>query len=205
VYAVILCSLLGFSLWAALDLSLVRQMRPGSLTVSLLASAALAIAYRLSLPLGTPLGLPASIAYLGWCLAVLGLLLMIFSIFIEIPWRARTVPGSDPTGSWPTDAALVTSGTYALCRHPGVLWMILFLFGAVLAVGHSGMLVTALLWIGLDVLLVGVQDRFIFPVRFSRYRQYQQTTPFLIPTPSAVRRTLHSIRESHVAAPTENQ
>jgi protein-S-isoprenylcysteine O-methyltransferase Ste14 len=205
VLAVILGSLLGFSLWAALDLSLMRQIRQGPLAVSLLASAALAVAYILSVPLGTPLGLPAWMTYLGWGLAVLGLLLIIFSIFIEIPWRARSGPILERVGSSPTEGVLVTSGTYALCRHPGALWMILFLIGAVLAVGRSGMLFTAFLWIGLDVLLVAVQDRFIFPVHFPAYRQYQQTTPFLIPTPSAVRCALHHTSESHVAAPAENQ
>ena len=58
---------------------------------------------------------PLWLAILGGLLAVCGAGLLFFSLFIEIPAR-RTylVPGAGQE--------LVTTGTYALCRHPGVLW-----------------------------------------------------------------------------------
>lgn len=84
----------------------------------------------------------------------------------------------------------VKTGWYALCRHPGVLWFgaLYVCLAALVCTGE--MLVAALLFTGLDVAYVWVQDRWIFPKTLQGYAEYQAVTPFLIPT----RRSLRAMR-----------
>jgi protein-S-isoprenylcysteine O-methyltransferase Ste14 len=117
--------------------------------------------------------------------------LLIYSLFIEIPFKQTyTMSG--------VGDRLVKTGTYALTRHPGVLWLGLFLL-ALLAVSRSRLLlIAAPLWFALDLLLVWVQDRFYFPRMFPGYSQYRRETPMLIPTRSSIVRcikTLHPAQQ----------
>ena len=93
----------------------------------------------------------------------------------------------------PTEPALrplVDTGVYALCRHPGVLWLGGFYLFAWCAAGGWPLLAAFVLFTGLDVAYVLWQDRVIFPVSIEHYRLYQQTTPFLVPSAASLRRCL---------------
>lgn len=100
--------------------------------------------------------------------------------------------------SFPTDDAYlagdvspaVTTGQYALCRHPGVLWFAGFYLGLFALVRTPEMLWAFLLFTACDVLYVVLQDRYIFPKTLSGYGAYQKATPFLIPTPASFRAML---------------
>lgn len=77
-----------------------------------------------------------------------------------------------------------TTGVYALCRHPGVLWFIglyLCLWQGVALPLHS-----ALLYCGLNLLLILFEDRCVFPTNLEGYRAYRETTPFLIPNRASI-------------------
>ncbi|MGH2542568.1 MAG: hypothetical protein ACRDIB_07220, partial [Ardenticatenaceae bacterium] len=94
----------------------------------------------------------------GWLLAFLGGLLAVYSVFLEIPLTlARRRPSSAhaPPLSQPK---LVQTGTYALCRHPGFWWLLLFLGGGVLLANRVGMVQLALLWMALQLAVVAIQD-----------------------------------------------
>ena len=58
---------------------------------------------------------------------------------------------------------LITSGTYALSRHPGVIWFSLFQLGLVLLSRKDLVLYFAALLILLDVIHVLLQDSLLFP------------------------------------------
>ncbi len=122
----------------------------------------------------------------GTLLATVAGILLLWSFALEIPFTAswaRTEPGS----------RLVTTGTYALVRHPGVLWYGLMLLGLLLATG-SGTLVVALpLWIGLDVAYVAWEEAAVFPAQFPDYPSYRRSTPMVVPTPSSLRRALATL------------
>jgi protein-S-isoprenylcysteine O-methyltransferase Ste14 len=83
---------------------------------------------------------------------------------------------------------LVTSGTYALCRHPGVLWLALLLVGVFMSSGSPWVLAALPVWVGLDVLYVILQEKLFFIRMFGAdYREYQRAVPMLIPTWRSVR------------------
>jgi protein-S-isoprenylcysteine O-methyltransferase Ste14 len=119
--------------------------------------------------------LPAGLSWLGWPLLVVATVLLVYSLFIEIPFRqtyAKTGKGSK----------LITTGTYALCRHPGVLWFGLLLIALILLSQATLLLVAAPVWLLADLLWVWVQDAYLFPAMFPGYRLYQEKTPMLLPT-----------------------
>lgn len=140
------------------------------------------------------LPLSAPLTWLGWPLLVVAMCLLVYSLFIEIPFRQTY--GRSGVGD-----TLVTSGTYALCRHPGVLWYGLCLIALFLVSRAQLLLVAAPIWFLLDVLHVWIQDVYFFPRMFSTYPEYQQHTPMLVPVKESIVRSLQTFSlaaESHV-------
>ncbi len=160
-----------------------RYIKPGiiALMIILISYALYAVSFstqRFNLP-GVAIGL-------GWFLLLVSVLLMTYSIFIEIPFvSART--GKERRNR------LVTTGTYALTRHPGVLWYGLFLVSLLLVTGAKVLLIAAPIWFLMDVLWVVLQDRYFFVLMFKDYRQYQKETPMLIPTIISMERCLKTL------------
>jgi protein-S-isoprenylcysteine O-methyltransferase Ste14 len=113
--------------------------------------------------------------------AALFLALTIYSLFFALPFKSTYADGRPP---------LCTTGMYALCRHPGVLWLSLMyaaLYGA-LPCGLT--LSSGLIFSALDILYALFQDVWTFPRIFEGYGEYRRTTPFLIPDPASVRRAI---------------
>jgi protein-S-isoprenylcysteine O-methyltransferase Ste14 len=124
-----------------------------------------------------PLPLPARA--IGFALTGLFFLLLLYSLFIELALFSRR--GSGRSG-------LVTWGTYALCRHPGVLWLAGLLIGLFLTRGSLLLLAAFPLWVGLDIVYVLLQEKLFFPVMFAPdYGRYQETVPLLVPTARSLR------------------
>ncbi|MGI5894503.1 MAG: hypothetical protein ACOX6P_07925 [Candidatus Merdivicinus sp.] len=116
--------------------------------------------------------------------AILCLLLLIYTIFFALPAN-----GSSP---FPPDSSadamipLVQTGVYALCRHPGVLWLSGFYLSLWGFCGGFRTGIAAIWFSVLDLLYVGWQDRFVFPKTIRSYASYQLSTPFLIPSRSSL-------------------
>jgi len=107
--------------------------------------------------------------------------LLVYTLFFALPVEASyTRPGEKRPAC--------TTGVYALCRHPGVLWFA----GLYLCVwlGFGLPLWEAALYSGLNVLLVLFEDRCVFPARLEGYERYQRTTPCLIPNAASIRAAL---------------
>ena len=77
---------------------------------------------------------------------------------------------------------LVDKGMYALCRHPGVLWLPLGLLPLAMGLGSHGLLVSGALTSLLNLLYAWYQDRYIFPRTIQGYSDYQRRIPMLLPT-----------------------
>jgi protein-S-isoprenylcysteine O-methyltransferase Ste14 len=120
--------------------------------------------------------LPAPLTWLGWLLLVMSVLLVIYSLFIDIPFHQTYALSG-------VGDKLITTGTYALCRHPGVLWTALFFVALFLVSRAQLFLLAGPVWLLMDVLHVWIQDVYFFPRMFPGYRQYQRETPMLLPTP----------------------
>lgn len=195
---IIALSGLGFSGFLALDLPFVRKSRLAGAMVALVATAALAIAFSLATQRGDHFAGLAGLEWLGAILTLAGGALTVYSALIEIPLtlvrRARrTTMQSTPSAPGETNA-LVQSGTYALCRHPGFLWILFFLLGLVLLFNRSGLVELALCWAVMDLVLVGIQDQVVFPRLFVGYSQYQRKTPFIVPSLTSLRTAIKSLR-----------
>lgn len=122
-------------------------------------------------------------------LAFVSLLLLVYSVFFAVR------PRREDRLACPADKhPLICRGMYALCRHPGVLWLGAFYGFMALTLASWQWLLAFLLFTSGDVLYVFYQDRYIFPHTIDRYREYQKATPFLIPTVSSVKETFASFK-----------
>ena len=120
----------------------------------------------------------------GWLRGVVFLLgavflgLLVYTLFFAIPLEASYArPGEK--------RSVCTTGVYALCRHPGVLWFMGLFACLWLAAGLP--LMDAAVYCILNVCLVWFEDRCVFPELLEGYEAYQAATPFLIPNGGSIR------------------
>lgn len=130
---------------------------------------------------------PVHLIILGAFLLLASGFLLVYSIFLEIPFRKTYV--SEGTGE-----VLIKTGTYALVRHPGVLWMAIFLTSLVLVSRSQLLLFAAPLWFAADAIYVYLEEKFYLERIFQGYEEYQRETPMLVPTPRSVRRCVDTLR-----------
>lgn len=121
-------------------------------------------------------------AWVGWPLTLIAGLLLVYSLGVEIPLQS-TYMGL-PAG----EDRLITEGTYALCRHPGVLWAGLWFLGLLLVTKSSWLLVAGPVWWIADAFYVIWQERYVLRPKFPAYDAYCKTTPMLWPTKESLRR-----------------
>ena len=135
------------------------------------------------------LRLPDWLSRMGWLFFLVSFSLLVYSLFLEIPFRQTYA--ADGVGD-----RLVKTGTYALVRHPGVLWFALFLASLMLVSRSRLLLVAAPVWFFMDVLYVWIQERFYFTRMFPGYEQYKKDTPMLIPTRRSIDRCIKTLRRT---------
>jgi len=137
------------------------------------------------------LQMPSLLSYAGWPFLIISAFLLVYSLFLEIPFQETYTA----TG---VGDELVKTGTYALVRHPGVLWFALFLVSLVLVSRSRLLLLAAPVWLFMDVLYVWIQERFFLGRMFPGYEQYRKETPMLIPTPASIVRCWRSVRNRRI-------
>jgi protein-S-isoprenylcysteine O-methyltransferase Ste14 len=133
--------------------------------------------------------LPMWSTWLGWALLSTSLLLLIYSLFINLPFRKTYVT----TG---VGDKLITTGLYALVRHPWIHCFTLVLLSLVLVSKSSLLLIAAPIWISLDIVLVVIQDKFIFGRMFDGYDSYRQQTPMLVPNRRSLNAFINSLKQT---------
>jgi protein-S-isoprenylcysteine O-methyltransferase Ste14 len=131
--------------------------------------------------------LPPFTLPLGVCLLLISLSLLVYSLFIEIPFHS-TYAGQRVSNK------LITTGTYALVRHPGVIWLAFVCISLVLIFPSLTLLLATIVWIVTDIIYVFLQERFIFTKIFQDYPKYQKQTPFLIPNRRSFTACLKTIK-----------
>ena len=133
--------------------------------------------------------LPAWLQAVGGVILPVSVLLLLFSMFLELPFAATYQGRTD-------SPKLVTTGTYALVRHPTVPWYVLML-GSLLLLTRSELLLVALpVWVLLDVVWVVLQERLHLTRAFPEYATYQRTTPMLIPNRRSVSAFVRSLQSA---------
>ena len=101
-------------------------------------------------------------------LIVLFTFLLLYSVFLETSLFSKTA------------GVLFTEGTYSFSRHPGFLW---YTIVGLLISFYFWDLQIMLLFLGLivcNLILIIVEDTFIFPRMFLEYHTYKKHTPFFI-------------------------
>ena len=183
----LLCLALGaaaFAMMALADYGQVLRKKPGAGALFPLGAALLGVctavlaadAWR-RYPHG-----PWCLPWLAGAAAMLGLL--VYTLFFALPAGGS---GAGTAGAGEL-RPLVDTGVFALCRHPGVLWLGGFyacLWGALggWALGAAFGLFTAL-----DAAYAAWQGRRVFPVSIRGYAGYCQATPRFIPNLASLRR-----------------
>lgn len=119
-------------------------------------------------------------------LFIASLLLLIYSLFLEIPF-------SKTYGKSEHNTELVDTGTYALCRHPGVLWLGLVFFFLYFMTGVYLVIYAGVTWSLINVIYVILQERFIFIKMFPSYKEYIKTTPMLVPNIQSIKKFIRTI------------
>ena len=112
------------------------------------------------------------------------------TLFFALPAGGSGLLPPKATGLRP----LIDTGMFALCRHPGVLWLGLVYLALWGLLGGAALLWAFMLFFVLDVLYVLWQDIWLFPRSIEGYAAYRQRTPFLVPTPRSVRACIASFR-----------
>jgi protein-S-isoprenylcysteine O-methyltransferase Ste14 len=108
-------------------------------------------------------------------LSIISLLLLVYSLFFWLPFGGTYIEVKK-------DNTVVDTGMYALCRHPGAIWVFSFYLFLWLASGKMMMLWAGIIWTVMNTILVYVEDRWIFPKILNGYDHYKTTVPFLIPS-----------------------
>jgi len=133
------------------------------------------------------LGMPSWVAVPGWIILVSSAILLAYSLFINLPWRKTYIDSG-------TGGTLIKTGSYALVRHPGVLWFAWLMVGITLVSGSKLMLIGGPVWLAADVIYVLVQDRYLFVKMFPGYEDYRRETPMLIPSKKSIGACLKSFK-----------
>lgn len=186
-WGIVLLGAPSFLIALGVDAAALAGLRGGKQPAGLLSAGLMGYALMRAVQARPKLALPAALVWLGWPLLLAATALLLYSLLLEISFRRTYVEAG-------ASSTLVRTGTYALTRHPGVLWFALLLV-ALLLVSCSRLLLWAgPIWLGLDVLAVCVQDCFSLPRQFPDYAEYRQQTPMLLPTLASVRRCWRTLR-----------
>ncbi len=180
---------LGFLLIHLFDIVSLKRLPGAKPFIWTLGSGLLVYALVMACLQSHKLLLPIWSTWLGWALLTISLLLLIYSLFIDLPFRKTYIA----TG---VGDKLIRTGLYALVRHPGVHWFILLMFSLILVSKSSLLLIAAPTFILLDIVLVIVQDKFFFGRMFADYDSYRQETPMLVPNRQSVNAFINSLKQA---------
>lgn len=173
----------GFVLYFIYDINSFTWRSPLLHKCFLLGTLFLSAALVLDLAQGFSLQKNIGLWHVAWGIAgVLFLLMLIHALFFAIPFEETYCSDRKSDKVKPCDRDV-----YAMCRHPGVL----FLFGVYFCWGMTvlpgTLLRNGIIFSVWNVLYVLFQDRVTFPAIFEDYASYQRRVPFLIPTKTSIR------------------
>jgi len=181
-----LIGICGFLLCYAFDWASLQNLRLVKQLIGLLAICLTVYATIMVCVIPVKFHLPFFTLPLGVGLLVISLCLLVYSLFIEVPFHntyAKKGVGNK----------LITTGTYALVRHPGVIWLAIVYLSLALIFPSTTLFLAVIVWLIMDIIIVTLQDKVLFPKMFPTYREYQLKTPFLIPTKQSISACLRTI------------
>lgn len=182
---------LGFIVIHLFDLVSLKRIPFGAKPTIWVAGFAILILSLIKLCLqSNTLSIPVYLNWVGWFLLAVSVVMIMFALFINLPFRKTYI--STGVGD-----KLIKTGLYALVRHPGVYWATFLFFSLVLISNSRLMLIAAPIFTVLNIALVIVQDKYLFPKMFKGYDKYQQETPMLVPNRRSVIAFINSLKQSN--------
>lgn len=121
--------------------------------------------------------------YSSLVLAIIFLALLIYSVFIEV--------GSN-TYEKMAKPELITTGTYKLVRHPGVIWFFFTYLFASFYFENSLLFIAAIVWGLFNTIYTYFQEKLILVRIFDNYNDYIGTTPMFIPNITSFKKFMAS-------------
>ena len=114
--------------------------------------------------------------------------LLVYALFFAIPFDETYLKESESRNA-------CTEKMYALCRHPGVLWLAAVLGICAWYKWNIATLGYAVVVTVCNLCYVIYQDMLIFPATFQNYREYRRKTPFLIPDKESIRTCIKDYKQ----------
>lgn len=139
--------------------------------------------------------LPLAVRILAGLLALAFFALLFWTLFLVAKRGVDKRKDGAPWGERKT----VPGGIYALCRHPGVWWLLLGCLCLVPATGFP--LQSACVYGALGLLLAWFEDAVAFPRIYVGYDRYKTQTPFLFPNRGSAERCRAGLRRGKGAEP----
>jgi len=180
---------LGFLVIHLFDIVSLKRFRGVKPLTWILGSGLLVYALAIVSLRSDKLPLPTWSTWLGWVLLTISLLLLIYSLFVNLPFRKTYIA----TG---VGDKLITTGLYALVRHPWIHCFTLVLLSLVLVSKSSLLLIAAPIFILLPIVLAVIQDKFAFGRMFDGYESYQRETPMLVPNRQSLNAFINSLKQA---------
>jgi len=173
--AYIILGIVGFPVFHLVDVAAIKRL-PWAKPLAWMAGSGL-IVYATVMACLSPgrFQLPLWLVFSGGLLFSLSMAQLLYSLFINLPFYKTYFKKG-------VSDELVTTGLYAVVRHPGVYGLAIAFVSLVLISRSWLMLMAAGVWMAVDIIVVAVQDRFFFDRMFPEYGIYRKKTPMLIPT-----------------------
>ncbi len=171
----------GFALMAGAEWAGYKKIRILKPTLWIGMVPVFAIAVVLALTNTNHFSLPGIVSIIAWIVFPLFVFLFFYSLFVEIPLRRTYIDPAQPV-------RVVTGGTYSLCRHPAFLWFTGWMLAAVFISRSTTLAITTPVWILAYIGCLFLEEKVCCLETFAdEYRQYQRTTPMLIPSINSIK------------------
>jgi len=131
--------------------------------------------------------LPDWSLWLGWPMLVASAIILINSLFINLPFRQTYIERGSSN-------LLITTGLYLLVRHPWFYGFFLILVSLILLTGSKLITYALFTWAPLVIVLISIQDKFLFHRMFPGYDNYRKNTPMLIPNRKSIKAFINELR-----------
>lgn len=177
----ILSGAVGFLLMLGSDLVGIKKYNVAQSLLAFLGTLIIVSSSVLILLKGQTYQMDFGLRILFGAIGLIFLFFLVYSVLIEVK-KNRT-----------KNNPLVTSGTYALSRHPGVLWLFFYYVFGSLFFANIDILIAGIVWSLINVIYVVIQEKVIFPRIFSDYENYKEVTPMLLPTVSSIKKCLGTL------------
>lgn len=117
---------------------------------------------------------PVVIGAVGLIIATAGLIGLVYTVIFEVKRKPQDGPTDEPR-------RVYRLGSYGVVRHPGFWWYLLMCVALGGVYRATNMVVFLSLTVGMNFVLILLEDRYLFPRIFTDYGQYRRQVPFLIP------------------------